>query len=166
VEVPHYLIAEINPKAGDGKATYCDRHHFLCCERALSLNWGRSHALETKKMGRKPNQICAHCNQPIATPRKRRHVGYDGWLKGHAPLIIAMYKEGKGADTILGVLASKKDVILHYGGNPNWKMALRGTIFYILARHGFAYHGAVANRTIRKSAGADARLIENYDDAA
>jgi hypothetical protein len=55
---------------------------------------------------------------------------------------------------------------LHYGSNPNWKMALRGTIFYILARHGFAYHGAVANRTIRKSAGADARLIENYDDAA
>jgi hypothetical protein len=43
---------------------------------------------------------------------------------------------------------------------------LRGTIFYILARHGFAYHGAVANRTIRKSAGADARLIENYDDAS
>jgi hypothetical protein len=124
------------------------------------------HALATKKMGRKPNQICAHCNQPIATPRKRRHVGYDGWLKGHAPLIIAMHKEGKGADTILGVLASKKDVILHYGGNPNWKMALRRTIFYILARHGFAYHGAVANRTIRKSAGADARLIENYDDAA
>ena len=117
-------------------------------------------------MGRKPNQICAHCNQPIATPRKRRHVGYDGWLKGHAPLIIAMHKEGKSADTILGVLASKKDVILHYGGNPNWKMALRGTIFYILARHGFAYHGAIANRTIRKSAGADARLIENYDDAA
>ena len=123
------------------------------------------HAPETK-MGRKPNQICAHCNQPIATPRKRRHVGYDGWLKGHAPLIIAMYKEGKGADTILGVLASKKDVILHYGGNPNWKMALRGTIFYILARHGFAHHGAAANRTIRKSASADARLIENYDDAA
>ena len=73
---------------------------------------GLGHALETKKMGRKPNQICAHCNQPIATPRKRRHVGYDGWLKGHAPLIIAMHKEGKGADTVLGVLASKKDVIL------------------------------------------------------
>jgi hypothetical protein len=93
-------------------------------------------------------------------------VGYDGWLKGHAPLIIAMHKEGKGADTILGVLASKKDVMLHYGGSPHWKMALRGTIIYILARHGFAYHGAVANRTVRKSAGADARLIENYDDAA
>jgi hypothetical protein len=45
-------------------------------------------------------------------------------------------------------------------------MALRGTIFYILARHGFAYHGAVANRTIRKSASANARLIDNYDDAA
>jgi len=124
------------------------------------------HALETKKMGRKPNQICAHCNQPIATPRKRRHVGYDGWLKGHVPLIIAMHKEGKGADTILGVLASKKDVILHYGGNPNWKMALRGTIFYILARHGFADHGAVANRTIRESASADVRLVKKYDDAA
>jgi len=56
-------------------------------------------------------------------------VGYDGWLKGHAPLIIAMHNEGKGADAILGVLASKKDVILYYGGNHNWKMALRGTIF-------------------------------------
>ena len=80
-------------------------------------------------MGRKPNQF-AHCNQPIATPRKRRHVGYDGWLKGHAPLIIAMHKEGKGADTILGVLASKKDVILHYGGNPKWKMAARNDLLY------------------------------------
>jgi len=93
-------------------------------------------------------------------------VGYDGWLKGHAPLIIAMHKEGKGTDTILDVLASKNDVIQHYGGNPNWKMPLRGTIIYILARHGLAYHGAVANRTIRKSASAGARLIENYDDAA
>jgi len=56
--------------------------------------------------------------------------------------------------------------MLHYGGSPHWKMALRGTIIYILARHGFAYQGAVANRTMRKSPGADARLIENYDDAA
>jgi hypothetical protein len=117
-------------------------------------------------MGRKPNEICAHCNQPIATPRKRRHIGYDGWLKGRAPLIIAMHKEGKSADSILAVLANKNDVILHYGGNPNWKMALRGTIIYILARHGLAYHGAVANRALRRSASPGARLIENYDDAA
>ena len=117
-------------------------------------------------MGRKPNPICAHCNQPIARPRKSRHVGYDGWLKGHAPLVIGMYKEGKGVDTILDVLASKKDVMLHYRGNPNWKMPLRGTIIYILARHGLAYHGAVAKRTVLDLATANARLIENYDDAA
>jgi hypothetical protein len=117
-------------------------------------------------MRRKPRQICAHCNQPIIAPRKPRHVGYDGWLKGHAPLIIAMSKEGKGTDTILDVLASKKDVIQHYGGNPNWKMPLRGTIIYILARHGLAYHGAVANRTIRKCSAANAQLIETYSEAA
>src|SRR5262249_12844016 len=106
-------------------------------------------------MGRKPNQICAHCNQPIATPRKARHVGYDGWLKGHAPLVIAMHKEGKSVDTILDVLACSKDVMLHYHGNPNWKMPLRGTIIYILARHGLVHHGAVAKRAIRRSPAAN-----------
>jgi len=94
-------------------------------------------------------------------------VGYDGWLKGHAALIIAMHNEGKDTDAILDVLASKKDVILHYGANRNWKMPLRGTIIYILARHGLAYHGAVANRTIRKCAAANSRLlIEDYNKAA
>lgn len=84
-------------------------------------------------MGRKPNQICAHCNQPIATPRKRRHVGYDGWLKGHAPLIIAMYKEGKGADTILGVLASKKDGYSTMAATliGRWPCAERSSIFWL-----------------------------------
>jgi hypothetical protein len=114
-----------------------------------------------KKMGRKPNQICPHCNQPIARPRKSRHVGYDGWLKGHAPLIIAMHKEGQGVDAILVVLASKKDVILHYRDNPNWKMPLRGTIIYILARHGLQYYGATAKRAVGKSAATNAQHIEN-----
>jgi hypothetical protein len=113
-----------------------------------------------RKMGRKPNRICAHCNQPIARRRKPRHVGYYGWLKSHVPLIIAMHKDGQSVDVILDVLASKKDVMLHYGDNPNWKMPLRGTIIYILARHGLQYHGATAKRTIRKSA-ATAQLIEN-----
>jgi hypothetical protein len=93
-------------------------------------------------------------------------VGYDGWLKGHAPLIIAMHKEGKDTDAIINVLASKKDVMLHYGGNRNWKMPLRGTVIYILARHGLAYHGTVANRTIRKCAADNAQLTENYNEAA
>jgi hypothetical protein len=117
-------------------------------------------------MRRKRRQICTHCNQAIVTPRKSRHVGYDGWLKGHAPLIIAMHKEGKDTDAILDVLASKEDVILHYSGNRNWKMPLRGTIVYVLARHGLAYHGAVANRTIRKCAAANAQLLETYNEAA
>ena len=117
-------------------------------------------------MRRKPRQICAHCSQPIVAPRKPRHVGYDGWLKNHAPLIIAMYKEGKSTDAILDVLANKEDVVQHYGGNSNWKMPLRGTIIYILARHGLAYHGAVASRTIRKVAASNAQVIENYDEAA
>jgi hypothetical protein len=94
-------------------------------------------------------------------------VGYDGWLRGHAPLIIAMHKEGKDTDAILDVLASKKDVMQHYGGNRNWKMPLRGTIIYILARYGLAYHGAVANRTISKSdVTAAQQPIENYNEAA
>jgi hypothetical protein len=88
-------------------------------------------------------------------------VGYDGWLKGHVPLIIAMHKDGQSVDVILDVLASKKDVMLHYRDNPNWKMPLRGTIIYILDRHGLQYHGAAAKRTIRKSAAATAHLIEN-----
>ena len=117
-------------------------------------------------MRRKPRQICAHCNQPIIIPRKTRHVGYGGWLKRHTPLIIAMHKEGKGTDAILDVLASKKDVILHYGGNPNWKMPLRGTIAYILARHGLAYHGLVANRAIRECATTNSRLMEPDNGAA
>jgi hypothetical protein len=112
-------------------------------------------------MGRKPNQICAHCNQPIARPRKPRHLGYDGWLKGHAPQIIAMHKEGQGVDAILDVLASKKDVILHYHDNTNWKMPLRGTIIYILARHGLQYHGAAAKSALGKSAATNAQHIEN-----
>jgi hypothetical protein len=122
--------------------------------------------LENKKMGRKRRQICTHCNQPIVTPRKSRHVGYDGWLKDHVPLIIAMYKEGKDTDAILDVLASEPDVMRHYGGNANWKMPLRGTIIYILARHGLAYHGAVASRTIRKVAVSNAQVTENYGEAA
>jgi hypothetical protein len=122
--------------------------------------------LENKKMGRKRRQICTHCNQPIVTPRRPRHVGYDGWLKDHAPLIIAMHKEGKDTDAILDVLASKKDVMQHYGGNRNWKMPLRGTVIYILARHGLAYHGAVASRTIREVAATNTQLTENYNEAA
>jgi hypothetical protein len=59
------------------------------------------------------------------------------------------------------VLASKKDVMLHYRDNPNWKMPLHGTIIYLLARHGLQYHGASANRTRRKSAAINAQLIEN-----
>ena len=116
-------------------------------------------------MRKKPRRICAHCNQPIVAPRKSR-VGYDGWLKSHAPLIIAMHKAGKGNDAIFHVLANKEDVRLHYSGNPNWKMPLRGTITYILARHGLAYHGTVANRTIRKCAATNVQLIENYNEAA
>ena len=100
--------------------------------------------------------ICA-----LARPRKPRHVGYDGWLKGHAPLIIAMHKEGKGVESILDVLASKRDVILHYRDNPNWKMPLHGTIIYILARHGLQYHGAIAKRTIKSAATNAKLLIEN-----
>jgi hypothetical protein len=117
-------------------------------------------------MPRKRRQICTHCNQPIVTPRKPRHTGYDGWLRDHVPLIIAMYKEGRDTDAIFDVLASKPDVMRHYGANPNWKMPLRGTIIYILARHGLAYHGAVASRTIRNVAAANAQLVETYNEAA
>jgi hypothetical protein len=117
-------------------------------------------------MRRKPRQICARCNQPIIISRKTRQVGYSGWLKGHTPLIIAMHKEGKGTSAILDVLASKKDVILHYGGNPNWKPPLRGTITYILARNGLAYHGLVANRAIRVCANTNTRLLEPDNETA
>jgi hypothetical protein len=40
-------------------------------------------------------------------------------------------------------------------------MPLRGTIIYILARHGLQYHGATAKRAVGKSAATNAQLIEN-----
>jgi hypothetical protein len=66
----------------------------------------------------------------------------------HAPLIIAMHKEGKDTDAILDVLASKEDVLLHYSGNRNWKMPLRGTIWlptglHIMAQSPIALYASV-----------------------